>query len=337
MLLRLRGSGRRRRALIVVLAVAAVTLAVLRISGHLAWERLLGVTRWAGELPAPRASDRVLVVAPHPDDEVLGCAGVIQQAVRAGAEVHVALVTNGDAAELALIFAERAPRRTAREYRRLGEIRQQESLNALASLGVPADHVYFLGYPNNGLEALLTSDHWSPAHPYTSPYTRVPACPYERVFTPGAVYCGEQLLADVIRLLSRTRPNRLFVVLPEDIHPDHRATAQATLMAVARLRTEPTTSMPDLRMYAYLIHWPHWPAPRSYSPALGLLPPPGLSDRGWLALPLSPDEEHAKARAIRRYHSQEPAFDRLLLSFARTNECFAQLGAADLPAALPPR
>lgn len=277
MLMRLgRGPSRRRRALVVVLAAAAVTLAVLRISGHLAWERVLHRTQWAGEVPAPRSGDQVLVVAPHPDDEILGCAGAIQRAVAAGVEVRVALITNGDASEPALIFAERAPRRTADEYRRLGEIRQQESLTALASLGVPEDHVYFLGYPNNGLQALLAPAHWSPQEPYVSPYTRVSACPYERAFTPGAVYCGEQLLADMAAVLERARPTMLFLPLPEDVHPDHRAAAEATLMAVARLRAERVSRMADLRLCAYLVHWPHWPVPRSYSQALGLLlPPPG--------------------------------------------------------------
>ena len=40
--------------------------------------------------------DRVLVFAPHPDDEALGCGGLIQQAVELGAEVRVIFQTDGD-------------------------------------------------------------------------------------------------------------------------------------------------------------------------------------------------------------------------------------------------
>jgi len=38
---------------------------------------------------------RVLVVAPHPDDEVLGCGGVMARHAAAGDEVHVVVVTRG--------------------------------------------------------------------------------------------------------------------------------------------------------------------------------------------------------------------------------------------------
>ncbi|NOX59364.1 MAG: PIG-L family deacetylase [Planctomycetes bacterium] len=38
---------------------------------------------------------KILVVAPHPDDEVLGCGGVIRRFANEGHEVHVAIVTRG--------------------------------------------------------------------------------------------------------------------------------------------------------------------------------------------------------------------------------------------------
>ena len=38
---------------------------------------------------------RALVIAPHPDDEILGCGGTIARLCAAGVEVHVAIVTRG--------------------------------------------------------------------------------------------------------------------------------------------------------------------------------------------------------------------------------------------------
>jgi hypothetical protein len=42
------------------------------------------------------ASDTVLVVAPHPDDESLCCGGLIHTARSAGARVAIVWITNGD-------------------------------------------------------------------------------------------------------------------------------------------------------------------------------------------------------------------------------------------------
>jgi hypothetical protein len=42
--------------------------------------------------------DMVVVFAPHPDDEVIACAGIIQQALGRGARVKVLAITNGAAA-----------------------------------------------------------------------------------------------------------------------------------------------------------------------------------------------------------------------------------------------
>jgi LmbE family N-acetylglucosaminyl deacetylase len=39
---------------------------------------------------------RALVIAPHPDDEVLGCGGVIARMVDGGREVHIAIATRGE-------------------------------------------------------------------------------------------------------------------------------------------------------------------------------------------------------------------------------------------------
>ena len=41
-------------------------------------------------------TDRVLIVSPHPDDDIIGCAGVIQRALKVGAKVKVVYITCGD-------------------------------------------------------------------------------------------------------------------------------------------------------------------------------------------------------------------------------------------------
>ena len=42
------------------------------------------------------AQTRLLVIAPHPDDETLGCGLLLQQVLAAGGEVRIILMTDGD-------------------------------------------------------------------------------------------------------------------------------------------------------------------------------------------------------------------------------------------------
>ena len=80
----------------------------------------------------------LLVVVAHPDDEVIGMAGVILRESRAGRQVRVAIVTNGNA------WGSRAD----------GLRRNAESVAGLAVLGVPREDVIFLGYRQTVLPRL---------------------------------------------------------------------------------------------------------------------------------------------------------------------------------------
>jgi LmbE family N-acetylglucosaminyl deacetylase len=285
------------------------------------------------EMAAPGKGQRIVIFAPHPDDEVLGCGGLIQQALAHGAEVHVALMTNGDASELSLIFGERELSRKPQAFIALGRARQQESITALASIGLPADRIHFLSYPNNGLVALWRVDHWLRSSPYRSPYTRATASPYQRTFTPGATYCGEQVLSDVVALLERVKPTAVYVTHPQDIHPDHWATCAFVSYGLAMLAARRSDAwVTQTRLYGYLIHWPRFPSPRRLRPRLPLAPPADIVSlrSTWLRLPLSPDETRRKLSAIKRYRSQLPSLDRLLLDFVRANELFASLPVREI-------
>lgn len=76
------------------------------------------------------------VLAPHPDDEVFGCFGLIRMAQQLGLEIEVHIVTDGERCFGSL---------PAREERALREARQQESLQAAALLGYPAPTFWGLG------------------------------------------------------------------------------------------------------------------------------------------------------------------------------------------------
>lgn len=74
------------------------------------------------------------VLAPHPDDEVFGCAGLILQAQSLGLEVHVHVATDGE-----LCFGALLPEQTVQ----LRATRRSESMAAAKILGY--DKLYFWG------------------------------------------------------------------------------------------------------------------------------------------------------------------------------------------------
>ncbi|WP_040781604.1 PIG-L deacetylase family protein [Nocardia pneumoniae] len=77
---------------------------------------------------------RVLIIAPHPDDEVLGCGGLISRVKREGGEVHVLYVTAGEVADFSL-----AGRSTAAEkLREIEKVAESFSLDGW-HLALPGD------------------------------------------------------------------------------------------------------------------------------------------------------------------------------------------------------
>src|SRR5262245_12702319 len=101
--------------------------------------------------------DRILVLAPHPDDDILGCAGLIHQAVQQKLPVKVVYLTNGDNYEWAFWVYKKRPVLTPGEMLKMGRLRRQEAIRAQQRLGVPAGQLVFLGYPDWGTEKIFTS------------------------------------------------------------------------------------------------------------------------------------------------------------------------------------
>lgn len=91
---------------------------------------------------APRGA-RVVVVAPHPDDEVLGCGGALALLARAGHEIVVVAVTDGEASH---------PGSMAWTPSLLARRRRDERAEGLARLGVPAT-AHALAVPDGGVAA----------------------------------------------------------------------------------------------------------------------------------------------------------------------------------------
>lgn len=78
-----------------------------------------------------------VIVAPHPDDETLGCGGVSSKKVRSGADVRFIFVTDGSASH---------SNGVDRDALRI--TREGEAIEAVCRLGGSADQVRFLRVPD---------------------------------------------------------------------------------------------------------------------------------------------------------------------------------------------
>lgn len=103
-------------------------------------------------------TDRLLVFAPHPDDETLATGEMIQFAMAAGAKVRVVFATDGDNNPWPQRWCERRLRIGTAERERWGKRRRGEAIAALARLGVGPESARFLGWSDLGLTDLLMRD-----------------------------------------------------------------------------------------------------------------------------------------------------------------------------------
>lgn len=92
---------------------------------------------------------KVLVVAPHPDDESLACGGLIALLQSQKQKVWVLFMTNGEASHS---NSKSFPPRI------LGEIRKNEAINACKILGLPEDHIFFMDAGDGCLPEVVKKD-----------------------------------------------------------------------------------------------------------------------------------------------------------------------------------
>ena len=269
--------------------------------------------------PAPEAGERILVVAPHPDDETLCCAGFVQRALARGAQVSVVWITSGDAFELDAVVVERTLAPGHRAMRTLAATRMREALAATTRLGIASDQRWFLGYPDRGIRRLLTDFQ---VRPYRSPYTAATAVPYAEALAAGTAYEGRWLERDLRRIIERVQPTRVLAPSPLDLHPDHAAVGEL----VQRLMSARVASA---NVLYWIVHGGHrWPAPRRYAPTAQLQPPLHTRALDWSSWPLTPAERDTKLAALRLYRSQWEIMGPFMAAFARGNELFTADAAA---------
>ena len=268
------------------------------------------------------ADTRLVVFAPHPDDEVLAAGGLIQQVREAGGTVRVVYITSGDSYTDSVRLEQHVGGRpTGANYRAYGHQREFEARAALRILGVGAWSLTFLGFPNDGLTRLM-STYWSErAAAYRSPYTRQRRPAQSESFIADTEYRGEDLTQELAEIIGDFKPTIILVPRQEDQHPDHCATWFFVADALGDvMRVQPRFRTDVLN---YIVHYNSWGV-EDDDP---FLQPPEELDAGvsgWITIPLTDREVNTKRDAVHKYKSQMDVMAWFLDAFVRRNEVFSR-------------
>lgn len=208
----------------------------------------------------------LMVFAPHPDDETLGCAGILHQALKRGERVKVVIFTNGDGFPAAASLVTRKPvdGLQSGDFRELARFRQLQSKAAIEALGGTLEDLVFLGYPDSALIQVYRNRGSDPTRQrftgMSATYGAAKADYRTAVRGAAAPYLYDEVLADVASLLIAHRPRRVCVTAEADRHPDHQAAFRFVKDGLEKtgVRAELDT---------YLIHGgPQWPWPATATP-----------------------------------------------------------------------
>ena len=249
---------------------------------------------------------KILMVSPHPDDDVITSSGIIAQAVARGEPVQVVFMTNGDAVD-----------GTVAGYQRQGEAVTGESI-----LGVPENDLIFLGYPDGGLSTIY-SNYIALGTRFVSP-NGISATYGNRGlghidyhtyrFGVAADYNRANILTDLQSILTTFLPDQILVTSEFDVHPDHSTTYQLVKLAVAAVNSSNPSYIPTI--HKTIVHWSDgsWPSPMDptsyFTPIPNLTPDTGLawSNRESLDVPVSMQSNtcsvNPKCQAISAHASQ---------------------------------
>lgn len=206
---------------------------------------------------------RILILAPHPDDEINVAGNMILNLSAAKAEIFVAYSTNGD-------------------FDISADIRAQEAVNSLKILGVPPEKIIFLGYGDTfngkGNPHIFYAE-----NPTTSPaghkktYAPKNFVDYaKKTFGKHSFYTKKSFKRDLKSLILELRANIIFCV-DFDSHADHRTLSVLFEEVLGEILSENSNYRPEVyKKFAYSTAFTA--APDFYATNLRATPKPKLGE-----------------------------------------------------------
>lgn len=246
---------------------------------------------------------KIMILAPHPDDEILGCAGVIQNSANTE-NIHIVLATNGDF--------------YGRDY---AAVRLQESLAALRYYSLDDSHLTVMGFGDTGMDreqSFLSTLYAADTDVVTS--TPLSAQTYHplggRCVLDAVPYTRRNFLVSLSLTLEKHRPDIVYVSSRYDEHGDHSALCLFLDEILPALPFRPIVRQ-------YIVHGGDdtaWPNRESHI----FSRPPVCDTAIWeKRVVLSGVDWEAKRNALRIFESQLSPSG-FLLSFAKTEEFFLE-------------
>jgi len=125
---------------------------------------------------------------------------------------------------------------------------------------------------------------------------------------------------DITHTIKQVDPDIIIYPIPQDRHIDHQISGKIIEHTLGYF--------PQIKSYAYLVHYPGFPRPEGLHRNAFILPPLSMSsiNKRWETLNLTLDEENKKCAAIYLYRTQFqnplPFLRNLMVAFCRQNEIF---------------
>ncbi len=188
-----------------------------------------------------KAEEKILVIVPHPDDDVLSCAGVIRATVNNGKDVRIMYVTNGD-------------------YGNIAELRCMEIIKAMKVLGVKKDEIYYLGYGDSEVLQNAYNAKNNPKQVFSSKpgYTQTYGWEHLKLdyhyekYDAHASYCRQDILSDIQGIIGDFMPDDIYMPSPMEEHPDHSKSSEFVTEAVLNIKA--SEDINTLERYEPVIH-----------------------------------------------------------------------------------
>ncbi|MCE5335537.1 MAG: PIG-L family deacetylase [Desulfobacteraceae bacterium] len=256
-----------------------------------------------------RPGVKVIFFVPHPDDEAIAAAGLIQRVLENGGKVRLVFFTNGDGYAQAVRMAVKNGNVGPKDFIEYGKKRQGEALQAACELGVQPEDLLFLGFPDTGIDDLWISN-WSNVTPFISPYTLLDR-PQRSGMHRWLKNSGVALGHEIQTIVSEFAPDWVVLPDPRDHHPDHATAGVFVLDALRAIYQQGKEPFTASKILTYLVHFKDFPQSGQWAKIIAAsgicessVSGGTLAQTTWVDLPLSREELEGKRRALLAHSSQ---------------------------------